>query len=499
MFTTGFSQVAVVAFGVVLLKLLAAAFSESHFGLFHLVRRWDMVLLPVLTLNISFGLVRYVSFEEENSSFFLHLSLAVTGLLCLIFFPALFLFPGYFSKLLFHSPDYAKLVMILPLFLAANLLHLLAYSYFRGKLHMNTANLMRTLFFGFPLIPAGIALLVKSKSGSLAPISLLYTFFLSYSIFGIGISVYFLRKEVSFRAMKSLFRDKWPAVKDTLKKKRSLFTFSLSRVPGVFFISMVFSFPVLYAGKSISLVAAGYIGIVVSVLRLFEVFSMPFNMIFLPKFSILKRDYDLEHIIEFNQVVLDFIFTFLPFCGVIVFGLMPFVILVWFGPSYLAAADSVAIAVLFSAFYLAFALLRGILDGLFEIPYTNIISFSGFLAIGLLSILIGTDTFTLSIAFGCSLVILGLVSIGLLVRMLGIAIPWLVALKALAGAALVFLVLYFADNKVAQLDLKGLHSFALSLSYRLLLIAGLWLFYWRKTLWYKELVRRMNVPVKSEE
>jgi O-antigen/teichoic acid export membrane protein len=492
-FTTGFSQAAVLVFSIILLKLLPAAFSEAHFGLFNLVRRWDMVLLPILTLNMSIGVARYVSYEKEKGSFFLHVSLAITALLSLILFTALLLFPGLFSKLLFHSPDYDKLVMILVLFLLANLLHLLAYSYFRGKLDMNAANLMRTLFFGFPLLPAGIALLVKSKTGNFAPLSLLYMFFLTYSVFGIAITIFFLRKDFSLSVFKAVFGK----VRENIKKSAKMLGFSLYRIPGVFFSAMVLGFPVLYAGHKLSLEAAGYIGIVVAILRLFEVFSMPFNMIFLPRFSILQRENDQLHIVVYSQVVLDFIITFLPFCGVIAFGLMPFIVKVWFGPSYLVAAKSVAFAVLFSTFYLAFALIRGILDGLFEFPYTNIISFAGFAVIALLSFIIGGDTFTLAIAFICGLVALGLLSAGMLIYLLGIPIPWQTLLKSLTAAVVIFIGLHIADSKVADLGLKSLHSFAIGLSYRILLVIVLWLAYWKKTLWYKEVTKRLNV--KGEE
>jgi O-antigen/teichoic acid export membrane protein len=491
LFSTGFSQVAVILFGVVLLKLLAAGFTKDDFGLFNVVRRWDMVLLPLLTLNMSIGLARYVSYEQEKATFFLHLSMAVTLVFCLVFFPALFIFPATFSILLFKTPNHSQLVMILTLFVLANLLHLLAYSYFRGKLNMNAANLMRTLFFGFPLIPAVLVLAFKTKN-QFAPVSYLYLFFLAYALWGVFISLFFLRKEFSISQLTAIFMKGRESVKEALHQGKSVLTFSLSRIPGVFFSAMVFSFPVLYASHRISLTAAGYIGIVVVVLRLFEVFSMPFNMIFLPKFSTLKREHDSRHITEYSQIVLNFIFTFLPFCGVIMFGLIPFVVYIWFGSTYLIAADSVALAVLFSVFYLAFALIRGILDGLFEFPYTNIISFSGFLTIAVLSIIFGQDTYSLAVAFGCGLVMLGLVSIYLMVKKVGLTIRWHVPIASITGAALVFLLLHYADAYMADLGLEGLHTFVIGLFYRLVLVGGLWLLYWRRTVWYKEVVKRVR-------
>lgn len=491
LFTTGFSQVAVILFGMALLKLLATGFNEADFGLFNVVRRWDMVLLPVLTLNMSIGLARYVSYEKEKASFFLHLALAITLLLCLLTFPALFLFPATFSVWLFKTPVHGRLVMIITLFVLANLLHLLAYSYFRGKLNMNAANLMRTLFFGFPLLPAAAVLLVKSKQ-TFAPVSYLYLFFLAYSVWGIFISLFFLRKEISLNELINIFKHGLSSIKESLRRGKHIMTFSLSRIPGVFFSAMVFSFPVIYASKRVSMAAAGYIGIVVVVLRLFEVFSMPFNMIFLPKFSTLKREQDSENITQYSRTVLNFIFTFLPFCGVIVFGLIPFVVIIWFGSHYLVAADGVALAVVFSVFYLAFALTRGILDGLFEFPYTNIISLSGFLTIAILSLIFGRDTYSLAVAFSAGLVMLGLISIYLLVKKTGLTIKWHLPALTLAGAALTFMVLHHVDLWVGGLELSKIHTFLLGVLYRLILTGGLWLLFWRKTLWYKEVMKRLD-------
>ncbi|MCP5047328.1 MAG: hypothetical protein GY940_09170, partial [bacterium] len=219
-----------------------------------------------------------------------------------------------------------------------------------------------------------------------------------------------------------------------------------------------------------------------------------FNMIFLPKFSALKRGNDPQLIRDHCRVVVDFIFTFLPFCGVFIFGLLHFAVRAWFPPSYLAAVDSIAVTVLFSAFYLAYALVRGILDGLFEFPYTNIICFSGFSIIALTALVFGSTTFTISIAFGCGLFTLGIVSVGTLVRKLQLSIRWLSLSKSLALATLVFFLLYYADGQLTGSGMRGFQSFAVSLSYRVLLLGALWGLYWRKTLWYNEVLKRLRVP-----
>jgi len=485
LFTTGFSQLGVLLFNVLILRIMTAALSKEYFGLFILMRRWVAVLLPILTLNLSIALTRYVSYEKENAGFYLHISLLISTAVSSIVFLVFFLFPQTFAGLFFKSTAFNTFVFILAFFLVANYVELITYSYFRGKLNMNAANAMRVLFYGFPVLLGLVLLLLKIKDYA----AFLYLYFLIYSLWGVLMGCYYLRKEFSSARLKNILKKKWKSV---FNRSRGLFLFSLIRIPSVLFDSLIFSFPVFFAAHKISVVAAGYMGLVVAVLRLLEIFSMPFNMIFLPKFSSLKKNDDMENIKSYSLLVLDFIFTFLPILVVMIFGLARFIILIWVGPAYLTIAKSVAAAILFSMFYLAFALIRGILDGLFVFPFNNFIGLSGFFTIAVLSLLMGSNVFRLSIAFGCGLLLLGLVSIGTLVKKLNLSIPWMVVLKAIAVTLFLFLVLKVVDGYLLGLNLKGLHFFAICVSYRILLVLPVWFFYWKKTSWYRELIKRIN-------
>ena len=486
-FTTGLSQFGVLIFGVLIIKIMTAALTKEYFGLFTLVRRWVTVLLPMVTLNLSIGLTRYTSCEKENARFFLNISLITSTALSAVVLIILSLFPKNFSIVFFKSTDYSTFVLILVVFLAANFVELITYSYFRGKLDMNTANILRILFYGFPLLPGLVILLLKTGKN----ITSLYLYFLIYSLWGLVIGSYFLRKEKKKTPaiIKNLLNKKWKVI---LTKSRGLFSFSLTRIPSVLFNSLILSFPVFIAAYKISVVAAGYMGLVVAVLRLLEIFSMPFNMILLPKFSSLKKNEEIENIRNYSLVVLDFIFTFLPILVIMIFGLSHFIVFIWFGSGYLTVTGSIATTILSSMFYLSFALIRGILDGLYVFPFVNIISLSGFSVIAVLSLIKGSTVFQLSIAFGLGLVILGVVSIVILIKKLNLSISRMVILKAIISSTVVFLVLKVVDDLLMELNLKDLHSFAIYVLYRVPLVVIVWFFYWRKTLWYQEVIKRIN-------
>lgn len=485
--TTGISQIAVVIFSILLLNIMARALNKEYFGLFMLIRRWIAVLLPALTLNLGIGLARYVSYEKKKARFYLNISLIITFFICFFTFVISIIFAKNFSKLLFNNNDYILFVYILMIFLFMNFLHLFSYSYFRGKLNMNIANLMKVLFFGFPVLLSFLIYLFKIKGYS----RVLCLYFIIYSIFGILITLYFLKGEINFRILK----DK---VSFNLKKSKDMLFFSLSRIPSVILNALVFSLPVFFASKRISIIAAGYMGIVVLAIRLFEVFSMPFNMIFLPKFSGLKKHEDNKNIKDYSQVVLDFIITFLPFIPVLIFGLTRFIILIWFGQKYLIVTKSVSVAILFSMFYLSFALIRGILDGLFVFPFNNIISFMGFFVILVLSLFIGSDLFGLSISFCSGLFILGVVSIFILVKKLSLSIEFILIIKSLVLCTLVFFVLEYLDRFFVNLNPGDLKNIFFSISYRIIVVFLIYIFFWRKTLWFREIKQRIGFKKEIE-
>jgi O-antigen/teichoic acid export membrane protein len=488
--STGASQIGVLLFGFILVKIMTAVLNKENFGLFTLIRRWIVVLVPMVTLNLSIGLARYISFDKEKARFYLHISLIITTALSVLMFILLCLFNKPFSIVFFNDAHDSNLVLLLGLFLFAHVIHLITYSYFRGRMDMNTANIMRLLFTGFPVLLGGIVLITGTSDYS----TILYLYFSVYSLWGMVTSVYFLRKECSITQFKNKKNKVSQGIKGMaiyFKESRGFLQYSLARIPSLFFISLIFSFPVFFANHKISVTAAGYIGIVVAVLHLLGIFCMPFNLIFLPKFSSLIKEKQVENIKNYSLIILDFIFTFLPIIVVMMFGLTRYFIRIWLGTKYLITVNSVAVAILASVFYLGYALVRGVLDGLFEFPFVNIINLAGFVTVVVLCLLTGTGIFEVSAALSCGLFILGVASIFILVKKLRLPVPWMKVITALVGCGLIFLLLSVVDNMITGLNLNGWYTFALTVFYRIFLLALIWWFYWRKSLWYKEMLKRI--------
>jgi O-antigen/teichoic acid export membrane protein len=490
--STGFSQVGVLIFGIILLKFMALGIDKENFGIFMVVRKWVPVLIPLFTINISIGLVKYVSSQREDETIFLRVSLITASAFIGLVFIGLLFFHDWFSFLLFKSPHYSGLIFISILFVFANILHLLAYSYFRGQLNMTRANILRLMFYGFPvLLAVGIMLFKHLLPG----IDLLYLYFVIYSVCGILLAILFLWREIA-KTIVSVRPEGIFSLKAMFARSRALFTYSLSRIPTVLCNALIFGLPAFLAVHYLSMVEAGYVAIVVSVVRLLEVFAMPFNMILLPKFSSLQKDGDEILIREYSQVVASFVITFLPILSIFIFGLSRFIIFLWFGPGYMLedTIDGVALAILFSMFYLSFALIRGILDGLYIFPYNNLISLSGVIAILSVSFFSHQNVLQLSAAFGAGLAMLGIVSVGILVWKVKLNIPWFSILNALLLSFLLGILFFYVDEWILNLHMNPYYTLVIFVLYRVPVLIGVVWLYWRRQLWFKEVMERLIKP-----
>lgn len=200
---------------------------------------------------------------------------------------------------------------------------------------------------------------------------------------------------------------------------QEFFKYGISRLPSSFFLAGLFTLPILTASSSISLTTAAYIGIIVSIIRLIQIFMQPFNLIFLPKFAGYQADSNNDLIRKNSQLVLEYTFS-IPFIfGLLMAFLSREIILLWFGQKYYIVIPyltylSPTIGLLFS-----FILLRGILDGLFAKPYANVITVIAFFVEFVLlvaTLIFRWDLFGLTLSFGAGVCTLGLITIFMLVK-----------------------------------------------------------------------------------
>ncbi|MCU0287542.1 MAG: hypothetical protein MUF15_14250, partial [Acidobacteria bacterium] len=284
-----------------------------------------------------------------------------------------------------------------------------------------------------------------------------------------------------------------------LKEMSSFLSYGLNRLPSTLFSALLLGFPVFWATRTLSLEIAGYVGLGVYIIRMMEIFSTPFNKIFMPKFSEFSVSSKPGDIKEKSLIVVDFIITFLPVIVLMIYGLSRPILLLWLGKEFLSALSVIQIAILFSGFYIMHAIIRGILNGVFIFPYVNIIGLAGLAAVVMPAIFVlGDNLVGISVCFGIGLFVLGISSLYILVKKLAMTFPWKSLLLCSVISAITFIITLFIDKFLTGvIDFNVYTEFIVLSTYRLFILLAIYFLFWKDTLWYRELKKRMNVPQKE--
>ena len=237
---------------------------------------------------------------------------------------------------------------------------------------------------------------------------------------------------------------------------------------------------------------AAYIGIVISVIKLLEIFATPFNLILLPKFAEFKIGFDKEKIKHKINPIVSFIITALPFFSVLIFGLSKYIIILFYGTKYASIYHSIGIIILFSPFYLGYVLIRGILDGLFKFPYVNIICISALTTLLLSSFILDKTVFYLSLSFGLGLMSLGIISVVILYQRIKFDLNKNDIFYSLSFSLTIFVFLFILDNTlIARIDNESI-LFILKIFIRLIALQAIFILNWKHKEWFKELKSRLS-------
>lgn len=482
LFTTGFTQIAVLLMGIILLRIMATALSKDYFGIFMIMRRIIAIGGGLITLNLGVGLARYVSYKKEREKEFLNVSLLTTTFLSILTIIIFSLFRVYLSKIFFNASNFSIFVVLLSFYIFSYGIFTITYAFFRGRQNMDRANLLRFLYYLLPVILALILWIIFANKYS----QILIFYYFLFALGGILLSTAYLKKNLAF----NIFRK----IKKYFQNIKNLFFYSFSRIPSIFFLTLTFGIPVFFATHKISLEAAGYVGIAVSVVRLMEIFAAPFNLLFLPKFAEIKRNHNSQEIKHKVSIVVDFIISALPIFAVLGYGLAKYIVIIFFGQKYITAVPSVSLVILFSVFYLAYALLRGILDGLFSFPYVNLICLSGFLVTTITSALSHENISLLALDFGLGLFFMGMMALYILIKKGNVSLETNKLLISFLLILFSFLISLSVDRWIGNLIMNEYLKFGILILYRALLLLFLFLFYWKpKSLWFREFLHRVEL------
>jgi stage V sporulation protein B len=391
---------------VVTTRILAQGLGPEQFGAYSLARRLFATLTPVLTLSMAIAIPRYMAMARERSTsdrFFL--SGLMLGLLpgALAAGAILMLFGDQLTQLVFHSNTYRLLLLATIVSTVGYLFYAMLYGFYRGQSQMRQANLWQIFALGIgPLVAA--ALLSGMRRADLIMALSAIPMFLAAIPIAVHAAQALSRSGGQLRLGGPL---------------RQMASYGLPRIPAGFALSGIFAIGPLLAPYFASLADAGYLAAGQSVQTAIQAVVIAFGLVALPKISQMVAQGRQDAVKQAVKNVIGFTLhlgLFFTLQGVLWTDEL---VLVLLGPQYLAAIPLMRIVLASLVPYLAYVMLRSVVDAV-EDKAINTVNL--FIAVAV-TVLVGAGTAslglkTMGLAIGMTVgqLVLGILTIYFLVR-----------------------------------------------------------------------------------
>jgi O-antigen/teichoic acid export membrane protein len=347
------TELAVMAAGVLVLKLAADLLGAVGFGEYTLSRRAIGLLYLPLVMGLGIAAPRYIAISREGalsgfSPGAFGLATLTAGLLpTLIVIALMNLAPAGASTVLFGNASMTRVIPAAALALGGIAIHGLVYAVFRGHGQMHLANALQLLNNG--LIPVAAFFLVRGDAAAV----LAFTGFAWLATSGLALIALLFREKKQAAAQRTL--------NDHL---RLLLRFGIPRIPGEFALVGLFALPALIALRANGIVAAGQFSAGLSVLSLVSSVFAPVGLVVLPRASAQAAVGDLAGL---RRLVIRILTggMILVIIGVAIGELLIPVFVRWyFGPQFMVAVPVFRTCLLGAIPFVVYVLLRNILDAL---------------------------------------------------------------------------------------------------------------------------------------
>jgi O-antigen/teichoic acid export membrane protein len=385
-------------------KLAAHFLGTTGFAEYAVARRTISILYPIVLLGLGVGLPRYVAMaagrgDEESKARYLGATLWCVGIAAVVCVVILNALPGGLAYLFFGSREYESLLWPMSLVVAGTALHAIAYSYFRGVLHMRVANLLQLVNFG--LMPMAVFLLLnKSVQSVLTALGVL-----SIAVAGTAL----------------LFTPWKAAAKDNRLQAKELLRFGIQRVPGDFILMALFALPATFVAHKSGIRAAGFVAFGVSMLNVIGSFFSPFGLILLPKAGTLLAA---GRIAELRRQVWLLTRITLVVSAVLAIGIAvgaETLIRLYLGADFTEGTGILRLVLLAAVPYSLYTVVRNVIDAFHELGVTTLILAAGFgiFCLGALGVFAWQDKLqVVLLGFVCGVLAMALLSSAEVLRIL---------------------------------------------------------------------------------
>lgn len=379
-------------------KLIADYFGANSVGEYSLVKRVIGLFQPFIFLGLGVGLVRYLALTNNRTKrqSYLQASGCVVFFLTTIFVVFINIFKKEFSAAIFGAIEYASLVFPFSMLLTGLVLHMFAYTYFRGILKVKVFNILQVI--NLVLTPIAAIAICRSKN-------------IEMLVFTTGALTFVVAVAFFFYPLKDLIRP----VSGTIRSLKELMSYSVPRLGGDLVLAGIFSLGPIFAAHVIAIKEVGYLSIGQSLLSSACALLAPLGLVLLPKVSNIMAGGKEEVIKKKIGLLAEAIIQCSIYLCVQLIFFSDIIVVFWLGVDFIEAIPIMQImflSLLFYNFYIAF---RGILDAAKSIPINTInlcVSSVVFISLSFLAIWQGyfSTAIGISMAFTAALICLGVLT-----------------------------------------------------------------------------------------
>lgn len=361
------SQIIGALAGIIAIRLCAELLTVKEFGALLTARRFIGIALPIITINFSLSLARFISKDSTNRYKYLLLSYIGTLILWSSSFIFFLFFKNRLTLVLFDDLSFSPFFTATLFYLLASGIQIVAVGYWRGSQKFNQMNILNLAYQIISIILlVGLILLPNYKNNSLI------IYFYGYAILIVLINI--------FVAYLGRFGKKPELIRSMLKIKadyKGFIAYGWLRLPGGVFYAVLFAIPVFAASHYLSLETAAYAGIIITIANLIFLIGYPLNLIFVPLFSNMSQKKSTDLVRKDAKMVFGFANSLPLLIGPMVLLFSREIILLMLGENYLGVVKSLEYFSWAAGVFLAYIILRGLLDGVEDYPYSNQITILG--------------------------------------------------------------------------------------------------------------------------
>ncbi|WP_320045066.1 lipopolysaccharide biosynthesis protein [uncultured Desulfobacter sp.] len=328
-------------------KVLAAGLGPEGFGVYSLSRRFIANASPLVLLSMGVSLRRYVAMSSVQYTRSSYLLSAVGCVSILIVFFSVVGWAGdeFFCRTIFHDVAYINTLYACIFYIGCYCFWGVTSAFLFGMQRVGIVNFFQLLIGAvFPLVVAYS--LADSQPSSVILICI-----------GAGHLI------CLFVLVPALLKVRFSSLKSVILSLTELTKYGLPRVPGDFLFAGLFSLGPFLAAYFGGIKQAGFFVIAQYIFRVMEAGVSAFGQVALPKIAQLVAQKKYVFLKQQIEQLIIMIFQIGLFITIHLSFWVDEIVLIWLGEEYMASISIIQILIFALGPYLAYILLRSVIDG----------------------------------------------------------------------------------------------------------------------------------------